>query len=123
MFIPVGGLANRMRAVSSAVTLAQKTNTTIDIVWFQDWALHAPFKTLFCPINIQNAHLREATLTDHILYDRPRKRNMNIPLFFKRYYSKPVFMKNLLLLYANSSLTLSIGYDKGMSIWPLTPIF
>ena len=54
MFIPVGGLANRMRAVSSAVTLAQKTNTIIDIVWFQDWALHAPFKTLFCPINIQN---------------------------------------------------------------------
>lgn len=48
-FIPVGGLANRMRAVSSAVTLAQKTNTIIDIVWFQDWALHAPFKTLFCP--------------------------------------------------------------------------
>lgn len=83
-FIPVGGLANRMRAVSSAVTLAQKTNTIIDIVWFQDWALHAPFKTLFCPINIQNTHLREATLTDHILYDRPRKRNMNIPLLFQK---------------------------------------
>lgn len=72
-FIPVGGLANRMRAVSSAVTLAQKTNTIIDIVWFQDWALHAPFKTLFCPINIQNTHLREATLTDHYFVRSAKK--------------------------------------------------
>lgn len=84
MFIPVGGLANRMRAVSSAVSLAQKTDSIIKIVWFQDWALHAPFNALFYPINNQHIHLREATIIDHILYDRPRKRNMNIPQFFQK---------------------------------------
>ena len=42
-FVPVGGLANRMRAVASAVTLAAKTDSELSIVWFQDWALNAPF--------------------------------------------------------------------------------
>lgn len=42
-FVPVGGLANRMRAVASAVTLAAKSDSDLSIVWFQDWALNAPF--------------------------------------------------------------------------------
>ena len=46
-FVPVGGLANRMRAVASAVTLAAKSDSDLSIVWFQDWALNAPFSQLF----------------------------------------------------------------------------
>lgn len=35
-FVPVGGLANRMRAVASAVMLAGKTKSELSIIWFQD---------------------------------------------------------------------------------------
>ena len=50
-FVPVGGLANRMRAVASAVTLAAKSDSDLSIVWFQDWALNAPFSQLFKPVD------------------------------------------------------------------------
>lgn len=49
-FVPVGGLANRMRAVASAVMLAGKTKSELSIIWFQDWALNAPFYQLFKPV-------------------------------------------------------------------------
>ena len=50
-FVPVGGLANRMRAVASAVMLAGKTKSELSIIWFQDWALNAPFYQLFKPVD------------------------------------------------------------------------
>ena len=50
-FVPVGGLANRMRAVASAVMLAGKTKSDLSIIWFRDWALNAPFYQLFKPID------------------------------------------------------------------------
>lgn len=50
-FVPVGGLANRMRSIASVITLAQQTKSYVNIIWFQDWALHAPFHKLFEPIN------------------------------------------------------------------------
>ena len=49
-FVPVGGLANRMRAVASAVMLAGKTKSELSLIWFQDWALNAPFYQLFKPV-------------------------------------------------------------------------
>lgn len=34
-FVPVGGLANRMRAVASAVTLAAKSDSDLSIIGFR----------------------------------------------------------------------------------------
>ena len=77
MFIPSGGLANRMRAIASAYALTQETGSDLQIVWFQDWALNAPFHSVFVhPVQLK---LREATLTDHLLYDRARRRNLWLP--------------------------------------------
>ena len=84
LFIPVGGLANRMRAISSAVTLCETTKTKIDIIWFQDWALHAPFKSLFQQIVSPIITLKEASLMDKIRYDRPRKKNLGIPFLYQK---------------------------------------
>ena len=57
-FVPVGGLANRMRAVASAVMLAGKTKSELSIIWFRDWALNAPFYQLFKPVDREVACLR-----------------------------------------------------------------
>ncbi len=80
-FVPVGGLANRMRAVASAVMLAGKTKSELSIIWFQDWALNAPFYQLFKPVDREVACLRDASRLDYALLDRPRSKNFPFPAF------------------------------------------
>lgn len=76
-FVPTGGLANRMRAIASAYTLTQRIGSRLDIIWFKDWALNAPFQSIFMPVSQLN--LREATLKDMFLYDRARRKNFFFP--------------------------------------------
>ena len=83
-FVPVGGLANRMRAVASAVMLAGKTKSELSIIWFQDWALNAPFYQLFKPVDREVACLRDASRLDYALLDRPRSKNFHFPLLFQK---------------------------------------
>lgn len=83
-FVPVGGLANRMRAVASAVTLAAKTGSRLHVVWFRDWALNAPFHQLFRPVDEAVAVLRDASSADYLLLDRPRPKNFRIPLLYQK---------------------------------------
>ena len=87
-FVPVGGLANRMRAVASAVALAAKSDSDLSIVWFQDWALNAPFSQLFKPVDRKIACLRDASQLDYALLDRPRSRNFHFPLLFQKLFFK-----------------------------------
>lgn len=83
VFIPVGGLANRMRALASALTLARKSDCRLQVIWFQDWALHAPFHSLFQKIRVPDLALKEAAFSD-CLYDRPRQRNLYFPRLFQQ---------------------------------------
>ncbi len=85
--VPVGGLGNRMKAIASAVDLVEKSGNKLRVVWFRDWGLNAPFNQLFEPINHPLFRLKEASLSDLVLLDRPRKRNFHIP----RLYQKMVF--------------------------------
>lgn len=34
--VPVGGLANRMKAIDAAIALAQKVSTELRIIWYKD---------------------------------------------------------------------------------------
>lgn len=82
LFVPSGGLANRMRAVASAYELCKKADSTLQVVWFQDWALHAPFRSIFEETPL--VAIREATMLDYILYDRARKKNLFVPALPQR---------------------------------------
>ena len=82
LFVPSGGLANRMRAVASAYELCKKVDSTLQVVWFQDWALHAPFRSIFEETPL--VAIREATMLDYILYDRARKKNLFVPALPQR---------------------------------------
>lgn len=77
LFVPSGGLANRMRAVASAYELCKKVDSTLQVLWFQDWALSAPFHNIFEETPL--VAIREATILDHLLYDRARKKNFFLP--------------------------------------------
>ena len=82
LFVPSGGLANRMRAIASAYTLTQQTDSDLQVVWFQDWALHAPFRSIFEETPL--VAVREATVLDHLIYDRARKKNFFLPALPQR---------------------------------------
>ena len=71
-----------MRAVASAYELCQKVDSTLQVVWFQDWALHAPFRSIFEETPL--VAIREATVLDHLIYDRARKKNLFLPALPQR---------------------------------------
>lgn len=81
VFVPVGGLANRMRSVASAVALAEDAASEIQVKWFRDWALNAPFGKLFRP----EAEIADASWGDLLTSDRPRKRNFRVPALFQKH--------------------------------------
>ncbi len=82
-FVPVGGLANRMRSIASVITLAQQTKSYVNIIWFQDWTLHAPFHKLFEPINQPHITLKDASFLQYLSTDRPRIKNLYLPRFYQ----------------------------------------
>ncbi len=84
LFVPSGGLANRMRAMASAWQLAADTGVRVEAVWFRDWALNAPFHTIFEPIATPEMTAREAKAWEQLTLDRPRKRNFRFPLLYQR---------------------------------------
>ena len=100
-FVPVGGLANRFRAMASALALAEKTGSKLDFYWFQDWALNAPFDALFQPIHIEGVAIHPSSPVNLLIYNRPRKKNLWIPLVFQkllfrnRLYEKTIYKLRL----------------------------
>ena len=71
LFVPSGGLANRMRAMASAWQLAANTGVKIETIWFCDWALNAPFHSIFEPIDNAEMVAREAKAWELLTLDRP----------------------------------------------------
>ena len=83
--VPVGGLANRMRSIASGVSLSQKYGETLQIIWYKDTGLNCCFRELFQPLLLSDVNIREATKLDMLLYDRPRKKNFQVPRFFQQF--------------------------------------
>lgn len=101
-FVPVGGLANRMRSIASALSLARDLNTGIHIIWFKDKGLNCRFTDIFEPIRSDNLLFREAGIKDLLMYDRPRKKNLWLPAYFQYlYYSKRLYEAEVASLRAN----------------------
>ena len=99
-FVPVGGLANRMRAIDSAIALAQDTNHELQIIWFKDQGLNCSFCDLFQPFSLPGVTVREANKSDLLLQDRPRKKNFYLPaLSLSTQYDSKIYEKEVLLNY------------------------
>ncbi|MCD7899631.1 MAG: glycosyl transferase [Bacteroides sp.] len=84
-FIPVGGLANRMRSIASVIALAKDSRADfLKIIWFKDKGLNCSFEDLFLPLNLSGIELKNGSIRDLFLYDRPRKKNFHIPRIFQK---------------------------------------
>ncbi len=81
--VPVGGLANRMKAMDSAIALAGKVQADLRIIWYKDQGLNCRFDELFQPLSVQQVRLKEASFLDLWINDRPRKKNFFVPRLFQ----------------------------------------
>jgi hypothetical protein len=88
---PFGGLANRMRAIDSALLLAQKYHIQLDILWEMSFELNCSFYKLFQPIaevSFQEYHYnRYSKRSIDFLTQNLEKAGLHFPLGFKRYYN------------------------------------
>ncbi|MDF9830952.1 hypothetical protein [Parabacteroides sp. PF5-6] len=95
--VPIGGLANRMLAITSAIGFCRENQVRLKVVWFKDWGMGADFHSLFnLSPTIENVEVIDAKIWDY-RFDRPRKRNLWIPYlwqkaaFDKRIYEKEIY--------------------------------
>lgn len=86
VFVPAGGLGNRMKAIAAAVRLARESHSRLTVLWFEDWGLGCRFDQLFCSIDSMGISLRQGSLADKMLRDRPRKRNFRLPRLFQKLF-------------------------------------
>ena len=68
IFIPVGGLANRMRVIDSAVGLCKANNEDYTIYWMKDYGLNCSFSKIWKPLD----HLKDTRfrILSYFLYLR-----------------------------------------------------
>lgn len=82
--VPIGGLGNRMLAITSSINYCLRKDFNLKILWFRDWGMGANFQDLF---NISDS-LNNVKVIDakwyHYIYDRPRKRNLWLPGIIQR---------------------------------------
>jgi hypothetical protein len=87
---PVGGLANRMRALVSGLTLAKELGVGSSVIWLRNWELNARFDELFdVPDALSHINFEyPSKLRYELTYSSPRKRNLYISkLYHKRNFS------------------------------------
>lgn len=101
---PTGGLANRMRAIASVISFADKFNYQSRIIWAKNTDLYAEFSDLFIPEFIP-CPVENITATKELFfYDFPRKKNLYLASLFsyRRYDSKISDEKNLINICTNN---------------------
>lgn len=84
--VPIGGLANRFYAITSAIAFCKDYNIKLRVIWFKDWGMGADFHSLFElseDVDKDNVKIIDAKWY-HYIYDRPRKRNLWLPLLWQQ---------------------------------------
>ena len=80
-FVPIGGLANKIRAIHSAISLTE--NDEVRICWFIDKGLNCCFHQLFQPLSFTNTKLKEANFWDKLQLNRPRIKNFHFSKLYQ----------------------------------------
>lgn len=88
--VPLGGLCNRLRAIMSAISLAQELRSPLHVIWLRDAGLNARFADLFAPLTdaLLPADVRvPLSLADssrRFVYGVARRRNLRLPSLWQR---------------------------------------
>ncbi len=84
---PIGGIANRMRALASGIALANDLNVDYKIIWQQNWELNARFEDIFQPCPFVSGRINYPGKIKYCThFSIPRLKNLYISkLFLKRF--------------------------------------
>ena len=85
LLIPIGGLANRMRAIASALALSLESNKKLTVIWQRDRGLNANFNDIFQTQNLPFELKEISKLAYKTKFELPRKNNFFIPKIFHRF--------------------------------------
>lgn len=83
VLVASGGLANRMRAVASGLTLSQDTDVPLSIIWYRDWGLNASPEQLFRHAPWMEITTVPDTLEYSLKWELPRKKNLYISTLYQ----------------------------------------
>lgn len=101
---PIGGLANRMRAIASGISLSNDKNIKIkNIIWPVNSDLYCPFDDLFEPLkNIDIVNI--SNIQQLLLFDEPRKKNLYLSKLFQlsKYCGKLLDTRNDIIDYIDT---------------------
>ncbi len=96
--IPIGGLANRIYAITSAIAYCQVHSIPLKIVWFKDWGMGADFHSLFkLSPAIKDVEIKDGKWYDYLILDKPRRKNFWFPILWQmiafdyRIYEKDIY--------------------------------
>ena len=96
--IPIGGLANRIYAITSAIAYCQVHSIPLKIMWFKDWGMGADFHTLFKLLpTIKDVEIKDGKWYDYLMLDKPRRKNFWFPILWQmiafdhRIYEKDIY--------------------------------
>lgn len=84
VLVASGGLANRMRAVASGLTLSQDTGVPLSIIWYRDWGLNATPEQLFRHAGWMEITTVPNTLEYSVKWELPRKKNLYLSTLYQR---------------------------------------
>ena len=105
---PMGGLANRMRAIASAYNLACDCDRKLKVIWYPLSELNATFSDLFLTDNLP-FDLYECNFFDFwFKYSEPRKKNLYISKIYQ------IFNKDLYLSDCDKSINEFIEKNEEM---------
>lgn len=136
VLVPIGGLANRYYAISSAISFCQDHSICLRVIWFKDWGMGADFHSLFkLDPSIKNVEVIDARWKEYV-YDRPRKRNLWLPYLYQKFrFGKRIYEnqidsdfagESLLSLFSSSdSIYMALCfsfYRNGMTFRYLSPV-
>lgn len=76
--VPEGGLANRMRAIASGVSLARKTDREMIVIWHRDRGLNASFSDIFHTEDLPFDLRETGDFKYYLQFEEPRKSNLYI---------------------------------------------
>ena len=103
--VPIGGLANRLYAITSAIAFCEDHDIDLRVVWFKDWGMGADFHALFeLAGSYPHVEIVDATWKDYV-YDRPRKRNLWWPSLYQRViFGRCVYESQVIKGYSSDDL-------------------
>lgn len=111
--IPVGGLANRMRAIASAVELSRICDCRLNVYWFRDMGLNARFSDIFCSYSDADVRIIDETFLNIILYDRPRRHNLWLSLLPQKLLFSKCIYEDKVKKFCNDLSSFKVFVTKG----------